>query len=97
MSQPENKLTREEVQRMIEEKVSEIIKKRMNFTQKKIGDTPTDNYMFTPRGYVNMYGSIAGAPVGSVVGQQYFATDLGYPVFKNSNSRWSNSVGSVVG
>lgn len=97
MSQQENKLSRQEIEKLIEEKVSEMVKKHMNFTQRKIGDTPTDNYMFTPRGYVNMYGSIAGAPVSSVVGQQFFATDLGYPVYKNSNSRWANSVGSVVG
>lgn len=97
MNKLENKISKEEIKKLIEEKALEIVKKHMNFTERKIGDTPTDDYMYTPRKYVNMYGSVSGRPTSSVVGQQYFATDLGYPIFKSNNGAWVNATGSVVG
>lgn len=77
--------------------IKEEIRKSLGFSQRKLGDTPTDDKMYTPRSYVNMYGSIAGRPISSVVGQQYFATDLGYPIYKSNNGAWVNGVGSVIG
>jgi len=88
----------------LEDKIKEVLKvylpkyfQTQGFTVRKLTDTPTDRNQVTPMGYVNMYGSVAGRPSSSVVGQQYFDTDLGYPIFKNQNTRWVNSVGSVVG
>jgi len=78
-------------------KVVKVYLQQNAFTIRKLTDTPTDDLQVTPRKYVNLNGSIASAPVSSIIGQQYFASDLGYPVFKNSNYRWVNSVGSVVG
>lgn len=74
------------------------IKKAMRFSQRKVGDTPTDDNQLTPRGYVNLYGSIAGRPssVLAQIGQQYFLTDTGYPIFFNTNNQWVSSTGSVV-
>ena len=87
-----------------EKKVEEYVKKFIPdylkttaFIARKLTDTPTDGLAVVNRNYVNINGSIASAPIGSIIGQQYFATDLGYPVFKSSTSRWVNSVGSVIG
>lgn len=86
---------------MNEDQIKNLIDERVqaafSFTSRKITDTPTDNLMTVNRKYVNMYGSIAGRPISSVVGQQYFATDLGYPIFKSNNGAWVNATGSVVG
>lgn len=83
-----------------DDKVRKIIGEYLKgpgFKDRKLTDTPTDDNQVVPRKYVNMNGSILSAPISSIIGQQYFASDLGYPVFKNSNYRWVNSVGSVVG
>lgn len=90
----------EKIKKLIDERVKVVIAEYLKtaaFTDRKLTDTPTDDFMVTPRKYVNMFGSVTGRPTGSVVGQQYFDTDLGYPIFKNQNTRWTNSVGSVVG
>lgn len=87
-------------EKLTEEKVKDIVStylKVEGFTDRKLTDTPTDDLAMVNRKYVNLNGSIASAPSSSVVGQQYFASDLGYPVFRNSNYKWANSVGSVVG
>lgn len=81
----------------LNKKIDERVKKLFTFTTRKLTDTPTDNLMTVSRKYVNMYGSIAGRPISSVIGQQYFATDLGYPIFKSNNGAWVNATGSVVG
>lgn len=87
-----------------EDQVKEILKKQIPlylkndaFTARKLTDTPTDNLQVVNRKYVNLYGSIAGRPQASIVGQQYFSTDLGYPIFRNSNNAWCSATGSVVG
>lgn len=86
-----------------EKQVTEIIKKTLPlylksqaFTDRKLTDTPTDDLQVVNRKYVNLSGTTAQRPVSSVIGQQYFDTSVGYPIFKNSNYRWVNSVGSVV-
>lgn len=78
--------------------VLKLIANAMRFSQRKLGDTPTDDQQLTPRGYVNMYGSITGRPSSSVAGfgQQYFSTDNGYPIFFTTNKNWVNGAGSVV-
>ena len=88
--------TQTQVEILIQQQIG-LYLKNQGFTARKLTDTPTDDLQVVNRKYVNMNGSIAGAPVGSIIGQQYFATDLGYPVYKHQNSRWVNSVGSVVG
>ena len=88
MLDPEQKL---EIQKMID------LATRGTFS-KRIGDTPSDALQLTPKKYVNLYGSVAGRPgsIAAGVGQQFFATDLGYPIYFGTNSAWVNSVGSVV-
>lgn len=92
--------TSEQLNQIIEEQVKKLMPQYLKgsaFTARKITDTPTDRLQVVSMGYVNMYGSVAGAPKSSVIGQQYFATDLGYPIFKNQNSRWVSPTGSIVG
>lgn len=91
---------KDEINKLIDERTNQAIErfmKQTGFSLRKVTDTPTDNNAVVPRKYVNLYGSIAGRPQVSVVGQQYFATDLGYPIFRNSNNAWVSGTGSVVG
>lgn len=90
----------EKFNKMVDERIKKlvpIILKGSGFANRKITDTPTDDLAVVPRKYVNMYGSIAGRPSSSVVGQQYFDTTNGYPIYRNNNYQWVNSVGSVIG
>ena len=85
---------KKEIQKMI----ADAVKKGFRFSQRKIGDTPTDDNQLAPRGYVNLFGSVAGRPASVIaqVGQQYFNTTVGYPIFFNSNNQWVSATGSVV-
>ena len=90
----------EEEKKQIKEIVIKTIQdynKGTGFSHRKVTDTPTDSLGIVNRGYVNMYGSIAGRPQTSVIGQQYFNTTDGYPIFRNSNNAWVSATGSVVG
>ena len=64
---------------------------------KRIGDTPTDNLQLTPRGYINLSGTTALRPNSSIasLGQQYFSTTLGKPIFFNGTN-WVDATSSVV-
>lgn len=80
--------------------IQKIVKdylKTSAFTGRKLTDTPTDNYMVTPRGYVNLNGTVANRPKSSVasVGQSFFATDTAIPM-TYSVGGWRNGVGSIV-
>src|SRR3990167_9398214 len=99
-------MNEEEIEKLIDERIKKVVPdflKSQAFIARKLTDTPTDRYQVTPMGYVNFYGSTIGSsstigrPIGSVIGQQYFDTDLGYPIFKNQNTRWVSATGSVVG
>ena len=66
------------------------------FRDRKVTDTPTDDLSAVNRKYANLNGDTASRPNPSVVGQQYFDTDDGYPVFADG-SNWVSATGSVVG
>lgn len=78
--------------------VLEEIKKSIAFTQRKLGDTPTDNLMVVNRKYVNLNGLVANRPNSSVaqIGQRYFPTDIGIPMTYKGSNQWVNGVGSVI-
>jgi hypothetical protein len=82
----------------IQEMLKAIVDKTARFSQRKVGDTPTDDNQLTPRGYVNLYGSIAGRPASMLaqVGQQYFSTTDGFPIFFTSNNTWVDGSGSII-
>lgn len=79
-----------EVQKLIRDEVTESFNKR-------VGDTPNDALQLVSRKYVNLNGVLASRPTSSVAstGQQYFATDLGKPVFFNG-TKWVDSTSSVI-
>jgi len=87
----------DDIKKIVQIEVKKEVNKQLSFSVRKLADTPIDDLMVTPRRYVNMYGSIASRPQTSVIGQQYFDTTNGYPIFRNSNNAWVNSVGSVIG
>lgn len=82
----------------IQEMIDLTVKKSLDYPIRKRGDTPTDNLQLTPRGYVNMNGSVASRPIGSVaqIGQKYFASDTNIPMFFTAQKTWVNGVGSVI-
>lgn len=86
-------LTRDEIKELIDKEID----RRLSFTATKITDSPIDDLSVVNRRYVNKFGSIAGRPQNSVIGQQYFNTTDGYPIFRNQNNAWVSATGSVVG
>lgn len=69
------------------------------FQDRKPTDTPTDDLAPVNRKFVTSNGTIANRPNSSVavLGQPYFATDIGSgtPITYNGTN-WVNGVGSVV-
>jgi hypothetical protein len=64
---------------------------------KRIGASPTDSLQLTNRKYVNLNGTTINRPKSSVIaviGQQYFDTTIGRPVFFNG-TRWVDGAGSI--
>lgn len=95
-----NQLENRQLEELIDKRAKKVVQDFLygkGFTARKITDTPLEGLAIVNRNYVNMHGSVAAAPKSSILGQQYFASDLGYPIYKNANYRWVNSVGSVVG
>lgn len=88
----------EDDKKEIREMIDKALRSAMEYQTRKRGDTPTDDLQLTPRKYVNMNGSVAGRPIGSVVttGQQYFASDTNIPMFFTVQKTWVNGVGSIV-
>ncbi len=70
--------------------IADEVKNQLNgalFTTRKLTDLPTDDYQVTSRKYVNLNGKTTQRPTSSVLGQQFFDTTLGYPVYW-SGSTW---------
>ena len=82
----------------IKKLIKETIRQEIGFSSRKLTDTPTDRLQVVNRAYVNLNGVFADRPISSVatLGQQYFATDLNYPVFRGTAS-WFSASGSIVG
>lgn len=83
-----------ELNRKIDERIR-TYSKGGGFTDRKLADTPTDDLMVTPRGYVNMNGVTASRPTSSVVGQFYFDTTLGQPCWWDGTS-FVDADGNVI-
>ena len=84
----------EDEKRQIQEMIDKAIAKAVEYQTRKRGDTPTDDLQLTPRKYVNLHGSVAGRPIGSVAttGQQFFSTDTNIPMFFTVQGTWVNGV-----
>lgn len=72
--------SKEELRRMVEDIIKDYLKSAA-FTDRKLTDTPTDDLMVVNRKYVNMNGTSSQRPTSSVLGQQFFDTSLGYPIY----------------
>lgn len=80
------------------DEIKQMITEVVNFTSRKLTDTPTDDLMVTPRKWVTLYGPTSTRPIASVAvrAQRYFDTTIGRPVYFNPNSSvWSDGAGSV--
>ena len=83
--------------RIIEEAALRVVKdymKSQSFTDRKIADLPTEANSMTPRRFITLNGVTASRPLGSVLGQRYFDTTIGRPVYWNG-STWVDGAGSV--
>lgn len=91
----ENNMTPEE-KREVQKMVDEAIRKSLDFSTRKLGDTPTDDFQLTPKKYVNLNGTRANRPSVVSAGQQYFSTQDNYPWFTDGKSSWFSATGSIV-
>lgn len=65
------------------------------FTGRKIADTPTDSLSVVNRKFVTLNGTTSNRPTSSILGQSYFDTTLGKPVWWNG-SAFVDATGTVV-
>ena len=81
----------------IKQLIKDTIRQEIGFSSRKLADTPTDDLMITPRGYVNLNGVVADRPTSSVatIGQSYFATDTDIPMVYDGTD-WRNGIGSII-
>lgn len=65
------------------------------FTDRKLTDNPTDSLSIVNRKFVTLNGVSASRPTSSILGQFYFDTTLGYPIWWDG-SQWVDSAGTPV-
>ena len=78
--------------------IKEVTKKELAsgfFTIRKLGDTPTDTLSLVPRKYVTRNSTTANRPTTSVLGEFYFDTTVGLPVWWNGTN-YQDAAGNVV-
>ena len=83
-----------ELNRKIDERIR-IYLKGPGFTDRKLADTPTDDLMVVNRKYATLNGISANRPTSSVVGQFYFDTTLGQPIWWDGTS-FVDADGNVI-
>lgn len=92
--QPEDFRTEEVVRSVLKKELPKYMSGQ-SFTQRKLTDLPTDALQVVNRKYVNLNGATAGRPTGSVLGQFYFDTTIGKPIWW-SGSTWVDATGSAA-
>lgn len=75
----------DKMNRNIEKAVQRYLKTTA-FTDRKLTDTPTDALQVVNRRFVTLNGTTANRPNGSILGQYYFDTSLGIPVYWNGST-----------
>lgn len=84
--------------KLIDDRALGVVKnylKSSAFTDRKLTDTPTDSLSIVNRKYVTLNGATSSRPTSSVLGQFYFDTTLGYPVWWNG-STWVKYDGTAA-
>lgn len=85
-------------EKLTEDRVKQIIQdylKQGAFTARKLTDTPTDSLQVVSRKYVTLNGNTANRPKSSVVGQSYYDTQIGKPVWW-AGSSFKDAAGNIV-
>jgi len=80
------------------EQVLKVMREYLNsgsFTARKLTDTPTDRNQVVPRGYVTRNSTTALRPTTSVLGEFYFDTTVGKPVWWTGSS-YKDAAGNVI-
>lgn len=85
---------KKEIEDIVRVEIRDQLKTEL-FTARKLTDTPTDALSVVNRKYVNMNGATASRPTGSILGQQYFDTSVGKPIYW-SGSTWVDATGGAV-
>ena len=86
----------EQIIKLIDERIKKVVPQILQssaFTERKLTDTPTDSLQVVNRKYVNLNGTTAQRPTSSVLGQQFFDTTIGLPVFWDG-STWVDATGT---
>lgn len=95
MNMENNKTTDSKI---TEEKVTEIIQNYLKsgaFTDRKLTDTPTDALQVVNRKYITRSSTTALRPTSSVLGESYFDTSVGKPIWWNGTN-YQDAAGNVV-
>lgn len=86
----------------MEEQIRQIVDREIRkylsttgFVGKKITDLPTEGFSIVSRNYVNLNGTSSNRPIVSVLGQRYFDTTIGKPIYWSGTS-WVDGSGSVT-
>jgi hypothetical protein len=88
----------EKLKKMIDDRSLEVVRKwgsSSSFTNRKLTDTPTDALSVVNRKYVTLNGTTNSRPTSSILGQYYFDTTIGRPIWWNG-SAWIKADGTVV-
>lgn len=65
------------------------------FSDRKVTDSPTDDFSVVSRKYVNMNGTTSQRPPSPIIGQQFFDKTLGYPIYW-SGASWVKGDGTAA-
>ena len=65
------------------------------FSDRKLTDTPTDALAVVPRKYVTRSSTTANRPTTSILGEFYFDTTAGLPVWWNGTN-YQDAAGNVI-
>lgn len=98
MASEENNVRIEKFNRAVDERLSKVMPEylqKSGFSSRKLTDTPTDAFQVVSRKYVNLNGTSANRPTSSIVGQFYFDTTLGFPIWWDGVS-FVDAQGNVV-
>ena len=84
----------EEIKKLIREEVKNQLKGGL-FSARKLTDTPTDSLQVVNRKYVTRNSTTALRPITSVIGESYFDTTEGKPVWWNGTN-YQDAAGNVI-
>ena len=84
----------EDIKRIVVETVRNELKSGL-FTARKLTDFPTEGNQIVPRKYITRNGASTVRPISSVLGEQFFDTTLGQPIWWDGTS-YIDAAGNVV-